>query len=257
LRKSIDDDAKNTVLREKSLVEEIKSLKSQLAAKEKERIETVEALHNMESWCISVGAKLEAKIEDYDNLKKELEKIVREKNYIEKKSSEKDQNFHNKCNRLWELCKNCYDKFGAKPEDPCWDLEEFDLFFAWLCRQYKDLPTVIQTSANLSCIYATRALFHLMKVAKDLLYEQMLNKDYKFHSVEQLSQVTSRTQLLCKKYFNQYWNMGGRENAFFEGEEKDGEGWIKNFIDSSLFLLLYTCIYFLYLYFVFCFFAAA
>jgi nucleosome binding factor SPN SPT16 subunit len=48
-RKSIEDDAKNAALREKGLVEEIKSLKSQLAAKEKERIETVEALHNMES----------------------------------------------------------------------------------------------------------------------------------------------------------------------------------------------------------------
>jgi chromosome segregation ATPase len=119
LRKSIEDDAKNAALCEKGLVEEIKSLKYQLAAKEKEMIEIVEALHNIESRCIFVGAKLETKIEDYDNLKKELKKIVREKNYIEKKSSENDQNFHNKCNRLWELCKNCYDKFGAKPEDPC------------------------------------------------------------------------------------------------------------------------------------------
>jgi hypothetical protein len=187
LRKSIEDDAKNAALREKGLVEEIKSLKSQLAAKEKERIETIEALHNMESRCISVGAKLEAKIEDYDNLKKELEKIVREKNYVEKKSSEKDQNFYNKCNRLWELCKNCNDKIGAKPEDPSWELGEFDPFFAWLCRQYEDLPIVIQTSADLSCIYSTRALFHLMKKAKDPLYEQILNQDYKFHSVEQLS----------------------------------------------------------------------
>jgi hypothetical protein len=82
----------------------------------------------MESRCISIGAKFEAKIEDCDNLKKELEKIVREKNYVEKKSSQKDQNFYNKCNHLWELCKNCYDKFGAKPEDPCWELGEFDLF---------------------------------------------------------------------------------------------------------------------------------
>jgi chromosome segregation ATPase len=152
LRKSIEDDAKNAALCEKGLVEEIKSLKSQLAVKEKERIETVEALHNMESRCISVGAKLETKIEDYDNLKKELQKVVREKNYVKKKSSEKDQNFHNKCNRLWDLCKNCYDKFGAKPEDPCWELGEFDPFFAWLCRQCEDLPTVIQTSAHLSCI---------------------------------------------------------------------------------------------------------
>jgi hypothetical protein len=83
---------------------------------------------------------------------------------------------------LWELCKNCYDKFGAKHEDPCWELGEFDPFFAWLCRQYEDLPTVIQTSADLSCIYATRTLFHLMKEAKCPLYEQMLNKDYKFLS---------------------------------------------------------------------------
>jgi septal ring factor EnvC (AmiA/AmiB activator) len=84
---SIEDDAKNIAIHEKSLVEEIKSLKSQLAAKKKERIETVEALHNMESRCISVGAKLEAKIEDCDNLKKDLKKVLREKNYLEKKIS--------------------------------------------------------------------------------------------------------------------------------------------------------------------------
>jgi chromosome segregation ATPase len=128
LRKSVEDDAKNAALREKSLVEEIKSLKSQLAAKEKERIETVEALHDMESKYISVGVKLEAKIEDCDNLKKDLEKIEREKNYLEKKSSEKDLNFHDKCNHLWELCKNCYDKFGAKLEDPFGSLENLILF---------------------------------------------------------------------------------------------------------------------------------
>ena len=74
-----------------------------------------------------------------------------------------------------------------KPDDPCWDLGEFDPFFAWLCRQYEDLPTVIQTSVDLSCVYSTRAFFHLMKEAKDSLYEQMLDKDYKFPSVEQLS----------------------------------------------------------------------
>jgi hypothetical protein len=52
-------------------------------------------------------------------LKKDLENFMKEKNYLEKKPFEKDQNFHDKCNHLWELCKNCYDKFGAKPEDPC------------------------------------------------------------------------------------------------------------------------------------------
>jgi predicted metal-binding protein len=90
LRKSIEDEAKNAALREKSLVEEINSLKSHLAAKEKERVETVEALHNMESRCISVGAELETKTEEFDNLKKDLDKVVREKNYLEKKSLEKD-----------------------------------------------------------------------------------------------------------------------------------------------------------------------
>ena len=69
-------------LREKSLLKKIKSLKSQLAAKEKERIETVEALHDMESKCISIGAKLETKTEDFDNLKKDLDKIVKEKNIL-------------------------------------------------------------------------------------------------------------------------------------------------------------------------------
>ena len=72
LRKSLEEDVKNAVLHEKSLLEEIKSLKSQLAAKEKERIETIEALHDMESNCISIGAKLEAKAEDFDNLKKNI-----------------------------------------------------------------------------------------------------------------------------------------------------------------------------------------
>jgi hypothetical protein len=204
----------------------------------------------MESRCISVGAKLEVKIEDYDNLKKELEKIVREKKYVEKKSSKKDQNFHNKCNRLWELCKNCYDKFGAKPEYSCWELGEFDSFFAWLCHQYEDLPTVIQTSVDLSCIYATRALFYLMKEAKDPLYEQMLNKDYKFPSVEQLSQVISRTQLLCKKYFNQYWNMGGRENVFLKAKKKMEKVGLEILLTLLFFVIIYMYIFFVL---IFCF----
>ena len=72
----------------------------------------------MESRCISVGAKLETKTEDFDNLKNDFDKILKEKNYLEKKSAEKDHNFHDKCNHLCELYKNCNDKFGAKPEDP-------------------------------------------------------------------------------------------------------------------------------------------
>ena len=54
----------------------------------------------MESKCISIGANLEAKTKDFDNLKKDLDKVVREKNYLEKKSAEKDKKFHDKCNCL-------------------------------------------------------------------------------------------------------------------------------------------------------------
>ena len=75
LRKSLEEKVKNAALCEKGLLEEIKSLKSQLATKEKERVETVETLHAMESRCISMEAKLETKTEDFDNLKKDLDKI--------------------------------------------------------------------------------------------------------------------------------------------------------------------------------------
>jgi hypothetical protein len=74
----------------------------------------------------------------------------------------------------------------VKPEDPCWELGEFDLIFAWLCRQYEDLPIVLQTCADLSCMYSTRALFHLME-ANDPLYEKLYDKSYKFPSVDLLT----------------------------------------------------------------------
>jgi len=193
LRKSLEEDAKNAALHEKSLLEEIKSLKSQLAAKEKERVKTVDTLHVIETRCISMEAKLEGKTEEFENLKKDYEKIEQEKKYLEKKATEMDQSFHEKCNRLSELCRNCYDKFGAKPEDACWELGEFDLFFGWLCHQYEDLSTVLQMTANLSCMYATRALFHLMKEANDPLHEQLLDKNYKFPSVDSFNQASSRT----------------------------------------------------------------
>jgi hypothetical protein len=53
---------KNATLREKSLIEEIKSLKSQLAAKEKERMESIEALHDMESKCILLEPSLKQRL---------------------------------------------------------------------------------------------------------------------------------------------------------------------------------------------------
>jgi len=108
----------------------------------------------------------------------------------------------------------------------------------------------------LSFVYATRALFHLMKEAKDHLYEQILDKDYKFSSVEQLSQVTSLTQLLCKKYFNQYWNMGGRENAFLKVNKKMEKVGLRVLL--SLFLFFCVCIWFSgFFILIFCFLFAA
>jgi hypothetical protein len=38
--------------------------------------------------------------------------------------------------------------------------------------------------------------------------------------VESLNQASSRTQMLCKKYFYEYWNQGGREHAFIKAKQK-------------------------------------
>lgn len=120
-------------------------MKAQLTAKEQERVETVETLHGMETRCISMEARLEEKFEDFDKVKVAYEKLEKEQKRSERKAAEKDKAFYDKCNRLWELCKNCYDKWGggAKPKDPCWELGEFDPFFGWLCRRYEDLSMVI------------------------------------------------------------------------------------------------------------------
>jgi hypothetical protein len=85
-----------------------------------------------------------------------------------------------------------------------------------------------------------------MKEARDSLYDQMLDKDYKFPSVEQLRQVTSQTQLLCKKYFNQYWNMCGKESAFLKAKRKmEKVGLEVLFSSSSLsFFVLMFCFIF-------------
>jgi hypothetical protein len=54
----------------------------------------------METNCISIGAKLETKIEEYEKLKKDFAVLEREKEYVEKKSAEKDQVFYERCNRM-------------------------------------------------------------------------------------------------------------------------------------------------------------
>jgi hypothetical protein len=61
--------------------------------------------------------------------------------------------------------------------------------------------------------------------------------------VEQLSQVTSRTQLLCNKYFNQYWNMGGRENVFLKAKKKMEEVGLGILLSLILFVVF---VFFLY-----------
>jgi hypothetical protein len=38
--------------------------------------------------------------------------------------------------------------------------------------------------------------------------------------VESLNQVSSRTQMLCKKYFHEYWNQGGRKHVFMKAKQK-------------------------------------
>jgi hypothetical protein len=79
---------------------------------------------------------------------------------------------------------------------------------------------VLQTSGNLSCMYSSRALFYLMKETNDPLYEKLYDQSYRFPSVESLNQVSSHTQILCKKYFHEYWNQGGREHAFMKAKQK-------------------------------------
>ena len=89
-----------------------------------------------------------------------------------------------------------------------------------MCRQYEDLPIVLQITADLSSMYSIRALFQLMEESGDPLYDQLLSKDYKFPFVQSLSQVSSRTQVLCKKYFHEYCNQGGSEHTFMKAKQK-------------------------------------
>ena len=59
-----------------------------------------------------------------------------------------------------------------------------------------------------------------MKEAKDPFYDQLLDKNYKFSSMESLSQVSLKTQVLRKKYFHEYWNQDGREHTFMKAKQK-------------------------------------
>ena len=93
LHKSLEEEAKNAVLCEKGLQEEIRSLKSQLAAKEKERVDIVETLHIMESRCISMEAKLEGKTKEYQNLKTDSEKLEKRKDTLKRRLLKRIRSF--------------------------------------------------------------------------------------------------------------------------------------------------------------------
>lgn len=220
VRRSIEASAEASAICEKKMAEEIASLKAQLAAKEQEKISCVETVYKMESSLITVSKRLETRVEELERVKKDLEKSEKERSYLEKKLDEKDAFFFRSANRLWELSRDCLDKFGMKPEAACWEEGDFSSFFSWLCRQYDDLPMMLQTTADLSCMYSTRALFHLMREANDPLYAKLLDEGYKFPPVESLSKVSTRTHELGKKYFYQYWNSGGRELVFAKAKAR-------------------------------------
>jgi hypothetical protein len=101
-------------------------------------------------------------------------------------------------------------------------------------------------------MYSSRAIFHLMKETNDPLYEKLYDQSYRFLSVESFNQVSSRTQMLCKKYFYEYWNQGGREHAFVKAKQK-----IKKVCYLYVILIRYffSCVFFLSVV-LFCFVAA-
>jgi len=62
--------------------------------------------------------------------RRHCESGARKKAYLlVKKLEEKDANFLDFANRTWELSRCYFDKFGAKPEGPCWEYGDFMSFF--------------------------------------------------------------------------------------------------------------------------------
>ena len=68
-------------------------------------------------------------------------------------------------------------------------------------------------------MYSTRAIFHLMKDAKDPLYEQMLDKDYKFSSMEHFFSDSATLQEIFQSILESWW----QRECFSEGKEEDGK----------------------------------
>lgn len=83
----------------------------------------------IDSKLISAKVKVETRDEELMKVTKELEDSKKEITYIQKKSLEKDEFFLRPAKRLWDFCRNYYDKFGAKPKEANWDLSDYSSFF--------------------------------------------------------------------------------------------------------------------------------
>jgi hypothetical protein len=152
--------------------------------------------------------------------REDIVKLECKKGLLVKKLEEKDSNFLHFANQTWELSCGCFDKFGAKPEDPCWEYGDYMSFFSWLCRQYKDLPTIIQTATDYSCMYSSHALLHIMKVEKYPLLTKIEDPSYKFPPIEDLIKVFATTNEIGRRFYEQYWNSGGQEFAFVKAKAR-------------------------------------
>jgi hypothetical protein len=81
-----------------------------------------------------------------------------------------------------------------------------------------------------------------MKEANDPLYEKLYDQRYRFPLVESLHQVSSRTQMLCKKYFYEYWNQGGREHVFMKAKQNMEKSMLSICDFDSLFFFVFFLI---------------
>jgi hypothetical protein len=206
LRRSLESEAQSSAIEKKRLLDEIADLKAQLTKKEAERMECVRNNFQLQENVCEATRKLEKAEKAVASAHEDIVKVEREKGLL----VEQDSNFLHFANQTWELSRGCFDKFGVKPEDPCWEYGDFVSFFSWLCRQYEDLPTIIQTVADYNCMYCSRALLRFMKEEKDPLLSK----------IEDLMKVSTKTNEIGRKFYEQYWNSGGREIAFAKAKAR-------------------------------------
>lgn len=80
----------------------------------------------------------------------------------------------------------------------CVLLRDYNLF-SWLCHMYEDLSTILHTTNDMSCMYSTHVLFHLMMENNDPLYAKLLDDGYKFSPIVSLGKVSRKTNEHSKK----------------------------------------------------------